>query len=455
MNESDGRSSASPRAALDVAALQALVDRFAEFDTNISDVGRVDALSALARVKAAAAALEARLTDAFVRSQRAAQIAAGAPARRVGAGIATQLGLARRISPSRAAVEARFAHDLVHELPRTHAALSRGELSEWRAMLIARETSHLSTADRAAADTQLLDGRLDGCGDKRVQAEARRVAYRLDPAGAVERARHAETERRVSIRPAPDTMTWVTALLPVAHGVAVHASLLRAADIARANADQRTRGQVMADTLVERITGQASADAVPVHVDLVMPYDTVFGSGPGKRDGDERSAPQRATHGGTDEPAQLRGHGPIPAALARDLIRRAPDHAAWIRRIFTNHTGQLHALDSRRRTFTGTLREAILIRDDTSRLPWSDAPIRHIDHVTPHAAGGRTSHTNGAGESESFNHVKQLPGWKVRAGPGGAGQSTIITTPTRHTYESRPPDLPRPGQDRHREEPAA
>ncbi|MDO6145615.1 HNH endonuclease, partial [Paenarthrobacter aurescens] len=75
------------------------------------------------------------------------------------------------------------------------------------------------------------------------------------------------SERMVSLRPAPDTMTYLTALLPVAQGVAVYKALTQAADSARSSGDAGsggasgsgsavpTRGQVMADTLVERITG--------------------------------------------------------------------------------------------------------------------------------------------------------------------------------------------------------
>ncbi len=48
------------------------------------------------------------------------------------------------------------------------------------------------------------------------------------------RARRAPSERTVTIRPAPDAMTYVTGLLPVAQGVAVHAALTREADSLRA-----------------------------------------------------------------------------------------------------------------------------------------------------------------------------------------------------------------------------
>ncbi len=65
-------------------------------------------------------------------------------------------------------------------------------------------------------------------------------------------------------------MTYVTALLPVAQGVAVHAALTREAATKRAAGDPRTQGQVMADSFVERVTGQASAAAVPAAVTVVL-----------------------------------------------------------------------------------------------------------------------------------------------------------------------------------------
>ena len=100
--------------------------------------------------------------------------------------------------------------------------------------------------------------KLDGMGDARVAAAAKEIAYRLDAQAVVDRAAKAEADRTVTIRPAPDTMTYVTALLPVAQGVGVYAALKRAADT---TFDDRSRGQVMADTLVERVTGRPAESA--------------------------------------------------------------------------------------------------------------------------------------------------------------------------------------------------
>jgi hypothetical protein len=54
----------------------------------------------------------------------------------------------------------------------------------------------------------------------------------------------------VSLRPAAEAMTYLTALLPAAQGVAAYAVLVREADAARSGGDERSRGQVMADPLV-------------------------------------------------------------------------------------------------------------------------------------------------------------------------------------------------------------
>ncbi len=61
----------------------------------------------------------------------------------------------------------------------------------------------------------------------------------------------------MTLRPAPDAMTWLTALLPVKEGVAVKAALSRRADSARAAGDPRGQGQLEADALVESVLAAA------------------------------------------------------------------------------------------------------------------------------------------------------------------------------------------------------
>ena len=68
-----------------------------------TDPERIDLIRALEELKGAAAAAQARVTVAFDDSQCRAQRDAGVPERRVGAGVAAQVALARRESPHRGA----------------------------------------------------------------------------------------------------------------------------------------------------------------------------------------------------------------------------------------------------------------------------------------------------------------------------------------------------------------
>jgi hypothetical protein len=95
------------------------------------------------------------------------------------------------------------------------------------------------------------------------------------------------------------------------------------------------------------------------------------------------------------------------------------------------------------------VRQVIILRDQYCRTPWCAAPIRQSDHARPVAGGGQTTFENGQGLCEACNYAKNAPGWTVQPGPGGTSESVIITTPTGHTYTSRPPDLPGTRRARH------
>ncbi|HET6876950.1 MAG TPA: DUF222 domain-containing protein [Jatrophihabitans sp.] len=409
-------------------------------DPDVGDSERIDRIRLLEELKSTAAAAQARETAAFADSQRAEQAAAGVAQKRIGRGIASQVGLARRQSPWAARRYVGWATILLGELPNTFAALQAGHITEWRAMIVARETACLSRRHRAAVDAELAP-HLEQWGDRRIEGEARRAAYRLDPDAQMARVRGAESDRRVSVRPAPDAMGRFTTFAPVAQAVAAYATLLRDADTLIATGDSRTRGQIMADLAIERLTGQAKAHEVPVEINLVIPDDVLFRG----RAGDARRGGAGA---GADEPAWLSGYGPIPAALARELIARPSESTPrWLRRVYSAPgSGELVAMESRRRLFTEAQRRFLRLRDQTCRTPWCDAPVRHADHVVPVARGGSTSLDNGQGLCAACNFAKQAPGWRFHpvAGPTGAAVETI--TPTGHRYRSRAPVLPGQGR---------
>jgi hypothetical protein len=386
----------------------------------------IERIAELERCKAAAAAGQARAAAALDAARRAADAAAGVPAARRARGVGSEVALARLDSPARGNRHLGFAKALVHEMPHTLAALEAGVLTEWRATVIVRESACLDVEDRQVLDAELCgdDAALRGMGDARVAAAAKTIAYRLDPHAVVERAAKADTERTVTIRPAPDTMTYLTALLPVAQGVSVYAALRREADVC---ADGRSRGQVMADTLVERVTGHSAAAATPIAVNLVLSDDTLFG--------------------GSHAPADVYGYGPIPAAVARALVSGAVNDErsrAMLRRLYAHPaSGALVAMESRARLFPRGLATFIELRDQRCRTPYCDAPIRHRDHAKPRAAGGPTDADNGLGLCERCNYVKEVAGWLVEPNVDEIGRHTAqFTTPTGARYRSGAPPMP-------------
>ena len=98
---------------------------------------------------------------AFDLLQRREQARLGVPAEKLGAGIGAQIALARRESPARGGRLLGLAKALITEMPHTLAALETGQLNEWRATLLVRETACLSAADRAAVDAELARRRRD------------------------------------------------------------------------------------------------------------------------------------------------------------------------------------------------------------------------------------------------------------------------------------------------------
>jgi hypothetical protein len=139
---------------------------------------------------------------------------------------------------------------------------------------------------------------------------------------------------------------------------------------------------------------------------------------------------------GAHDTAQIQGHGPIPVDLARSLVADVLDSGSrlWLRRLYTHpETSELVAMDSHQRLFRGQLREFVNLRDQFCRNAWCGAPIRHRDHLTRVADGGRTTAEGGQGLCEDCNYVKQAAGWRAHV--------VETTTPTGHTYSAPAPPL--------------
>ena len=237
------------------------------------------------------------------------------------------------------------------------------------------------------------------------------------PTPRIERAERNRADQRVSLHPEVDGVAILQVRGPAEQLLAAHRALTTWAKGLRATGEERSTGQIMCATLVERVTGLAHVDAIDIEVGIVLAADTLLGAG--------------------DNPAELDGYGPITPGLVDDLISRA--HRTFYRRLITDpldHT--LVGRDPRRRRFDGPLNGFIRARDrHRCRQPGCDCGIGDIDHITAHTDGGPTTSGNGQGLCRRSHTLKHQPGWSVTS----QGRDTIWRTPTGHTYTSPAPTI--------------
>ncbi|WP_181779009.1 HNH endonuclease signature motif containing protein [Pseudonocardia pini] len=305
----------------------------------------------------------------------------------VEATIVDRLGRALRVSPSRARVQLRIGRDLHAGLDRIRELYDDGELDQPKVAAIVAAAAHLDTTERTELDARLAAHDLRGLGQQRVADLARTIVAQVAPAKFAERAHTARRDRHISISPAGDGMALLRAYLPAEQGVACYAALRKAVTEHWVTPEPvtRTRGQLMADTLVKRLTGTAPTEpVVDVELQVLVPIETLLD---------------------TDDPlpVELPGFGPIPAELLVEPGRRT-----W-RRLITQD-GIVIGADSRRRAFTGVLAEVIRSRDrGRCTAAHCDAPIEHLDHLHRWSDGGPTTLDNGASKCAFHNLVREIP----------------------------------------------
>jgi hypothetical protein len=136
----------------------------------------------------------------------------------------------------------------------------------------------------------------------------------------------------------------------------------------------------------------------------------------------------------------------VPAQIARELVARGIDaDVAWLRQMYADAAGRLVATASSRRFFADGLAALLRVRDQgICRTPYCDAPVRHLDHVVEHAAGGVTDLDNGQGLCAACNQAKNAPGWSQKVAGSERRHTVITTTPTGHRYGSTAPPPPKP-----------
>ena len=336
-----------------------------------------------------------------------------------GKGLGGEVALARSVSPARGKQHLELAGTLSADMRHTSAALADGHIRAEHAQAVVKETSALSALHRRKVDAAMKD-RYGTAGPRELANEARAHAQRLNPRAAADRFAKAKDHRRVTTQPAGDGLSKLIAIGPTADVVAAEQSLRQWAktQVAKGKTQdkdgkKRTRDQLMFDELLRRIAGQSDAPAVKVEILLAMTPETLLAQGA--------------------DPAWLVGHGPIPAPVARGWLADA-DLSVYLRRVFTDpQAQQILGLESQARRFPGGVRKMVLLRDNSCRTPFCEAPIVDTDHIVPHRDVGASNWKNASGLCAACNQTKENRGWRHE----GDASTLQVITPTGHRYTNK------------------
>ncbi|WP_281272749.1 HNH endonuclease [Prauserella muralis] len=184
----------------------------------------------------------------------------------------------------------------------------------------------------------------------------------------------------------------------------------------RNTGDPRTLDQLRADVTAALLLGHdpgAQAPAVAAMVSLHMPVTTALTM--------------------TEHGCHLDGYGPIPAAIAREMMSNP---ASVLRKVITDEQGVVTGIGARGRRPNAALRELIRARDRECVHPGCHRPATRsdLDHHHEHHRGGPTEPANLAARCEHHHYLRDQPGWTVELVP--RTRLSIVTTPTGRTYHT-------------------
>lgn len=357
-----------------------------------------------------------------------------------------------------AAFRARRAFTWRNNLPATLAALRRGELDERRAGVLA-DALHGAASEPAQAVEAVLLAEAGELSLARLRGRALELLAELDET-AVER-RRAEAQRAADVRtyPTADGMAALTAEMSAEEAAACYAVIDQLAAMAKADGDERPIGQIRSAVHSMLILRPADHGLGGVSVQLTVTAALDGLDGVSRRGGDVAGLAITAAHvrellrrvetlgltapvGGslsfalTDERGRLLATV-TASELARLARRGCPEHS----RVGCECAvlGMPEPADDYEPR--AAQRRFVTTRDGRCRMPNCGQRVGRadLDHVVPHADGGRTSCTNLCCACRSHHRLKTFArGWDFRMDPDG---TLHVTSPSGITRTTRPPGL--------------
>ena len=318
------------------------------------------------------------------------------------------------------------AETLATQFPETLALMTAGQVSWPQVNALMEITAGLEPHAARAAQARVLP-RLPQQSTAATRKALHRAVLAADPHAAHKRHTLQVKKRRVALYPEPDGMATLALYAPAQTGAAVMAALDRHAK-PRTQGDERNLDQRRADTLTHLVLASIgvqpsgtthAAPQVPALVHVVVGIDTLLGS--------------------DEEPAQLRGIGPITAGQARQIAYSR--NATW-RRLLTAPDGQLLHVDPHTYRPTASVERLVRLRDQHCTFPVCAMPAARcdLDHITAFnhhrpEAGGATTPQDLHALCRRHHRLKTAGRWKVQRDSDG---DIRWDAPTSHHYTTQP-----------------
>ncbi|PKI91928.1 hypothetical protein CW368_03500 [Actinomycetales bacterium SN12] len=274
------------------------------------------------------------------------------------------------------------------------------------------EAAALAKLDRAAHEWVLT------CSSAALRQRAKKLVDRITGDTAARRHTRAMADRHVTLSPAGDGMSWITALLPTHEAVAAMGRLTATAKhIQKDKREGRARSQIRADLFSAWLRGIGTATAVKTKLFVTVPVQLLAGD----------PVPV--------EQASIVGGDTIDPITAKQMFL----DARGFRRVITDPVKGV-IIDMDRRTYRPTqaqrdwliLHHGTCSRDGCTRL----AIDADLDHDRPWAKGGTTDLTQLRPLCPRDHTLRHRTRIRYRTRPD---RSVQVISPTGYTSTTPPP----------------
>ncbi|WP_240813042.1 HNH endonuclease signature motif containing protein [Streptomyces sp. DASNCL29] len=435
----------------------------------LSRTGRIDALKALERHTGWIQAHQAQILAAL-EAEAEAELPATVRERDAEAAwnfTCEEVACALKLSGTTAAKRLEVARELDRHYPTTLGMLERGEICYMQAVAVTEACAVLDPEVAGQVEAALVE-KMPGMATGQTRRALAREILRADPHGAEQRHQARKRERQMVHYPKDDGMALWGATLPAEQAAAMNTAV--DAHAATLPDEGRTLEQKRVDALVDLVLNRtdpgvaasgvrASGESAPGEPassgsapDRSGPGGPIT-SGPitsGPTAGGRSAAVVQVTVpldvliGDSDDPAHLKGYGPITAGQARRIA--FAKGTVWHRLIIEPKTGMLIKTDPTTYKPTAETERHVIARDAYCTFPTCRMPAHRcdLDHVEPfnhhdRAAGGQTVPENLGALCRRHHRMKtHHPGWAVKR--DSRTGTTTWTAPTGHRYTNRPHD---------------